>query len=395
VHRGWAGPRQTSHFVFGRRPLFLAAALLGTAAVTGLANAAGERASAVSARISASGAAPEPFWRRASRAGVRESPTDPAVERGRWIQRGLDQTKQGHYDAAARAYGAALAAGAVDSAIYANLAEVLMADGRLSEAEARYREAIAVATTAGATDVRGAVPDLVLANYGLGVALDRDDQPAAAREMMGRALALDPQTAVLTLAAQGNGDLFFVPDGEVLYYQGLAATVAGRRAEALEAFRQFAVESPSSRWLRAAERHIVELSRPRAGSPEPSGPRIVASGTVLATGGLAAPLVDAAWRAQPGLLDACLDGEMPAELAVGRQAQAGIRFAIEIDVDARGRVVGAAAKVPASLGEAFARCVETAVKDGLRMGAAGTGRNRHARTEFIIGVPTAEGAGYR
>jgi hypothetical protein len=31
----------------------------------------------------------------------------------------------------------------------------------------------------------------------------------------------------------------------------------------------------------------------------------------------------------------------------------------------------------------------------LRLRAAGTARTTHARTELIIGVPTAEGPGYR
>jgi tetratricopeptide (TPR) repeat protein len=393
MHRGWTGARRSSHFVFRRRLVFLCAALAGASAAKA---AAGEASpSAAAAR--------EPFWLRASHAagspGAPSARAESAAESGTWTQLALTRTKEGRYDAAARAYAAALAAGAANGAIYANLAEVLMADGRLGEAEARYRDAIAVASTRGVEDPRDALPDLVLADYGLAVALDRDDQPVAAREMMGRALALDPRTAVLELAARRDGDLFFVPDGEVFYYQGLANAVAGRRAEALESFRQFAVESPTSRWVRAAERHIVELSRARAESPEVSGPRIMvrilASGTVLATGGLAAPLIDAAWRAQAGLLDGCLDSALPAELGGARQVRAGIRFAIEIDVDAHGHLVGAVAKVPASLGESFARCVEGAVMDGLHLRAAATARATHARTEFIIGVPTAQGAGYR
>ncbi|HZL19481.1 MAG TPA: hypothetical protein VFG23_17230 [Polyangia bacterium] len=393
MHLGRGGPRRGWPFVLRRGLRFLSATLVWTVAGPG---SAGATAGEASRAASASG---EPFWLRASHAaeppGASPGRGDPAAERGRWIQLGLEQTKARRYDAAAKAYAAALAAGAANSAVYADLAEVLMADGRLGEAEARYRDAIAVATAAGAMDARSAVSDLVLADYGLAVALDRDSQPVAAREMMGRALALDPRTAVLQLAARPDGDLFFVPDGEVLYYQGLAAAVAGRRADALEAFRQFAVQSPASRWVRAAEQHIVELSRVRGGAPEASGPRIVASGTVLAIGGLAAPLIDAAWHQQAGLLDECLDRAFPAELAGARPDREGIRFAIEIDVDARGRLTGAVAKVPASLGESFARCAEGAVKNGLHLRAAGTGRATHARTELIIGVPTAEGAGYR
>jgi tetratricopeptide (TPR) repeat protein len=396
MYRGQAGPRQGSRWAFRRCLLFRSVALAWALVRASAALAAGADAREASPVAATPG---EPFWLRASHAteasGTPPGPAAPTAGRGGWLQRALDLTKAGRYDAAARAYAAALAAGASDAAVYTNLAEVLMADGRLGEAEARYRDAIAVATAAGAIEVRGAVPDLVLADYGLAVALDRDDQPLAAREMMARASALDPRSAVLELAGRRDGDLFFVPDGEVLYYQGLAASVAGRRAEALEAFRRFAVQLPASRWVRAAEQHIVELSRVRANPSEASGPRIVASGTVLATGGLAAPLVDAAWREQAGILDGCLDVAFPAEPIGTRESRAGIRFAIEIEVDVHGRVTGAVAKVPAPLGETFARCVEAAVKSGLRLRAAGTARTTRARTELIIGVPTAEGAGYR
>lgn len=347
--------------------------------------------------VPAGAALETPFWLRAARAPERPDgepgASDQSGQRAAWVKLGLDRTKQGRYGAAAKAYDAAIAAGAADPAIYTNLAEVLMADGRLAEAEARYREAIAVATASASGDPRAPTQDLALANYGLAVALDRDEQPIAAREMMGRALALDPATAVLKLATLPNGDLFFVPDGEVFYYLGLAAAVAGRRADAVEGFRQFLTRAPGGRWVRTAERHIVELTRPRATRADarpPRGLRLVATGTVLAIGGLAAPLIDAAWRDQPTLLDDCLEGV--AEVSGVRD---GVRFAVEIDVDGRGHIAGVTAKVPSPPGEAFAHCVEVAVKGGLRLRAPVPARATHARTEFIIGFPSADGAGYR
>jgi tetratricopeptide (TPR) repeat protein len=346
-----------------------------------------------------------PFWVRASRlpeqSGGDRGPASEASQRARWLRLALERTRQGSYQTAAKAYVAALAAGAAGPAVITNLAEVLMADGRLGEAEARYRDAIEVATATDSGDPRALTQDLALAWYGLAVALDRDEQPVAAREMMGRALALDPPTAVLKVAALGNGDLFFVPDGEAFYYLGLAASVAGRPGDAVEAYRQFLTRAPGNRWIRLAERHIVELTggrpgapqalSPAAGSPEaraPRGPRLVATGTVLATGGLAAPLIDAAWRDQAAILDDCLD-------AVAEVSAGGVRFAIELDVDSRGRVAGVSAKVPSPPGEAFARCVESAVKTRLRLRAPALARPTHARTEFIIGFPSAEGPGYR
>ncbi len=351
----------------------------------------------VASSIPALAAPDTPFWLRAARAPERPDgepgASDPVGQRATWIKRGLERTRQGRYDAAAKAYAAAIAAGAAAPAIYTNLAEVLMADGHLVESEARYREAIAVASASASGDPRALTQDLALASYGLAVALDRDEQPIAAREMMGRALALDPPTAVLKIATLPNGDLFFVPDGEVFYYLGLAAAVAGRRADAVEAFRQFLTRAPGGRWVRIAERHIVELTRTRAttlADARPSrGLRLAATGTVLATGGLAAPLIDAAWRDQATLLDDCLDG---ADISGARD---GIRFAVELEVDGRGHIAGVAAKVPSPPGEAFARCVEAAVKAGLRLRAPVPSRATHARTEFIIGFPSADGAGYR
>ena len=79
--------------------------------------------------------------------------------------------------------------------------------------------------------------------------------------MMQRALALDSTTSVLAVAALPNSDLFFVPAGDVYYYVGLARSVAGRREEAADAFREFLAHQPGSRWAMRAEAHLTELGR--------------------------------------------------------------------------------------------------------------------------------------
>jgi tetratricopeptide (TPR) repeat protein len=303
-----------------------------------------------------------------------------------WFRLGVVRSKLGRYREAAVAYAAVVADGAADSAVYSNFAEVLMAAGRLPDAEARYRDAISTANDLGVGDRRERAHELALAYYGLAVALDRDEQPVAARETMLRALAHDPTAAVLKLAAAPGGDLFFVPEGDVLYYLGLAAEVEGRDGDAQEAFRDFVNSAPRGRWARAAEAHLARKATGvrRANGGEGATPRILAHGTVLATGGIAAPLVDAAWRDQLGILDDCLEG-------VRVTLRATMRMAIEMDVDARGKITRVVAKVPPPFDERFARCVESATKQRLRLSVPAPGRPTLARTELIIGTAPSGG----
>jgi len=299
-----------------------------------------------------------------------------------WFRLGVLRSKLARYRESAVACAAVVADGNADSAVYANFAEVLMAAGRLTDAEARYRDAISAASDLGVGDRRERAHELALAYYGLAVALDRDEQPAAAREAMLRALAYDPTTAVLKIASGSSGDLFFVPDGDVFYYIGLAAEAEGRDGDAEAAFREFVSRAPRSRWARAAEAHLAKPGGGVARRPVGAGPppRVLAHGTVLATGGIAAPLVDAAWRDQLSILDECLAN-------VRLAPRATLRLAIEIEVDARGKLTRVVAKAPAPFDERFARCVESATKQRLRFNVPAPGRPTLARTELIIGTP--------
>ena len=366
----------------------------------------------------AAGGAGQSFWSRA--AGGKSVSKGADGETVPWFVTAVERTAQGRYVEAAAAYGMALAAGADAPAVYANLGEVLMADGQLRAAEACYRDAVAAASaprvpnftnfpsaealgSSRFDDPRGRGQDLMLAYLGLAVALDRDGQTGAAREMMQRALALDSTTSVLAVAERPNSDLFFVPAGDVYYYLGLARSVAGRRDEAADAFREFLAHQPGGRWTMRAKAHLSELgstpppgslmspSAPRA-SPGPeqgrrSGPRVVAVGTVLSTGGSLAPLIDAAWREQAVILDDCL-GAVP-ELAAAR---APVRLAVELTIDGHGRVSSAVVKLPPaatawSSGEKLSRCLERAIETRLRLPAPPTRRSTRARTELLVGVP--------
>ena len=330
-----------------------------------------------------------PFWIRAAPAD--RGPQGRDDDTAGWFALAIERTTQGRYSEAAAAYGEALAAGAGDPSVYANLGEVLMADGQLEAAEACYRDAVAVAAAAPRPaalslrldDPREHAQDLMLALLGLAVALDRDGQPRASHETMRRALALDSTVAVLTVATLPDADLFFVPAGDVYYYVGLARAAAGRRDEAVEAFHEFLDQAPASRWRRQAQAHLDELARGAAAHVErrPSGPRVMAVGTVLSTGGAAAPLLDAAWREQVAILDDCLDAAP--ELAAVRVP---LRLAVELEIDARGRVTSAAVKLPAPENADLARCLERAVVARLRLPPAA--RPTRARTELLVGFPS-------
>jgi hypothetical protein len=259
-----------------------------------------------------------------------------------------------------------------------------MAEGRLGEAQARYRDAIAVAAgrSAGYADRLARSQDLARAYFGLAVALDRDDRLIAAREAVRRGLDQDPTMVVLSSAIAPAGELpAIIPDGEAFYYLGLAAEADGRASYAESSFREFLARAPGGRWARAAARHLGArpATEPRQGEARRVGAekkaRVVAVGTTYASGGLAAPLIDAGWRAHPALLDECL---------AGARIGGGARVAIEIEIDAHGNVARATVKVPPQLDDAFARCTEAAVKSQLRFAAPVKGQPTIARTEILL-----------
>jgi tetratricopeptide (TPR) repeat protein len=320
----------------------------------------------------------------------------PGQEASCWFRLGVERSRLGHYAAAVADYDRQIALGEADAAAYANSAEILMALGRLAEAEDRYHEAIRLDELA--PDRRAREHSLTLSYYGLGVALDRDDQPVAAREMMARAVALDPKLARLTLAQQPGSDVFFIPDGDVFYYLGLAAEVAGHAGDAEVGFREFVIRFPQSPWTRRARAHLAALAAAGArgggaGGPDSPRLRVVAAGTTLASGPLPAPLIDAAWRERPQLLDACLDAASAAVRGAASGQLPTVRFALELELDARGLVAQAVAKVPPPLDGAFARCAEAAVKDGLRVPPPARARPTRARLELVIAVASGEAIG--
>jgi tetratricopeptide (TPR) repeat protein len=321
----------------------------------------------------------------------------PRAPRGRegsscWFRLGVERSRAGQLAPALAAYERLIALGSADAATYGNAAELLMALGRLGDAEERYREAIRLdEQTTPVGRIEGAT-GLAFSTYGLAVALDRAGRPGPAREMMARALALDPRLARLRAAERGGGDVFFLPEGDVFYYIGLASEVAGRVDDAEAAFQEFLGRLPRSQYAPRARAHLDALialeragavrSGRAAGAASPtSSLRVVAAGTVLASGPVPAPLVDAAWRARPDLLDACLDEGVQRGVLAARES---FRFALEIELDGRGAVTEAKAKSAAPLDPTFARCAEDAVRAGLRVQRPQKPRPTHARIDLLV-----------
>jgi tetratricopeptide (TPR) repeat protein len=313
-----------------------------------------------------------------------------------WFHLGVERSRQGRLEGALVAYESLIGTGDADASTYANAAELLMALGRLAEAEERYREAIRLDTPTPALGRIETSHALTLATYGLAVALDRAGQPDAAREMMARALVLDPRHATLTAAEQPAADVFFIPEGDVYYYLGLGAEVAGEVDDGKAAFQEFLARLPRGPWAGRARAHLdalVSLERaqasPRTARVAPAL-RIVAAGTVLADGPIPAPLVDAAWREHPALLDDCLGEAVRTGALAPRE---GFRLALELTIDPRGIVTGAVVKAPASLDASFARCVEGAVRGGLRVPRPRRARSTRARLELLVGLASNDAGG--
>lgn len=129
---------------------------------------------------------------------------------------------------------------------HANAAESLMALGRLDEAIQRYRASLAFFSGS------------PLTYWGLGVALDRDEQVSKAMDAIRRALRHRKGLGVLT-----SPTVFFVPKGDIHYYYGLGYLAQGKLDEARKSFERFVKLLPKSQWAFRARVHLAELGSKR------------------------------------------------------------------------------------------------------------------------------------
>lgn len=148
-----------------------------------------------------------------------------------------------------------------------NLAETEMHLGNLKEAIEGYREALRLA---GRTARRDTAP---LAVWGLAVALDRSGDPVGAEKEARFALELEESMGRHRILHDYG--VFFVPEYEVRYYDGLGAFARGKVAKSgAEAARHFAraetefagyirAADPQDRWLPMAKARLASAKAER------------------------------------------------------------------------------------------------------------------------------------
>lgn len=216
---------------------------------------------------------------------------DGALEQRISFDLGISLTKAGDFEAATVEYDRALKHAVTPhsrSTTLANWAEILMGMGRLREAIERYEAAIAEMRP----DSPTYLASRALGQYGLAVALDRDDQRSRALEVMRDAWAADPKrgdeypNGLLTRPNQWG--IFFVPENEIHYYTALQLEARAERESdrarrvalidgAANAWQEYlASGGASGRWARQALEHAEATDRRprraprgRAGEPRP------------------------------------------------------------------------------------------------------------------------------
>jgi tetratricopeptide (TPR) repeat protein len=127
--------------------------------------------------------------------------------------------------------------------VWSNLAETYMMLGRLTDSIVAYREAAR----------RGGN---VSTHYGLAVALDRDDSPMQARDVI---LAQGEEGFTRFMSGVFEKEYFYVPDGEVFYYTALAQETWGHPSDAITAWKRFIQSGAHPQFQARAKAHLDAL----------------------------------------------------------------------------------------------------------------------------------------
>jgi tetratricopeptide (TPR) repeat protein len=127
-----------------------------------------------------------------------------------------------------------------------NLAETYMMLGRMEEALETYRHALRVGSDTATW-------------YGYAVALDRDENPRQALEII-RSLGPDQRELFYMNVNGPRASTFFVPDGEKYYYFALADQAFGHDEEAIVNWRKFLASGAHPEFHHRAKAHLDALT---------------------------------------------------------------------------------------------------------------------------------------
>ncbi|MBW2733535.1 MAG: AgmX/PglI C-terminal domain-containing protein [Deltaproteobacteria bacterium] len=148
------------------------------------------------------------------------------------------------YDRLERILWRSGASSSVRGTAHGNAAETLMALGRLDEAIERYRSAVAYESDP-------------LLYWGLGVALDRDEQVSKSRDALRKAMGKDGRG----MRHLGRAGVFFIPKGDVHYYRAVGYLAIRKSGEARKSFELFLKHVPKSQWAYRARAHVAVLKQ--------------------------------------------------------------------------------------------------------------------------------------
>lgn len=158
------------------------------------------------------------------RSAIKMDPTHPMMEDA-WFVLGLSCGSLGDHHCEREAYQKTLEIETEEIARMTptlNLSEVEMHLGNLKESIALYNETLRLSARAGASYTNA------LAEWGLAVALDRAGERNAAERAAKRALEIS--TSIHRENILRDYGVYFYPDYEVLYYEGLGAVSLARGA---------------------------------------------------------------------------------------------------------------------------------------------------------------------
>lgn len=190
-----------------------------------------------------------------------KAPADPRVVDDVLFERAILHTKlatREHLEAARTDYRKILAWRHTtdrDSNVLGNLAETEMMLGNLDDAIVAYRRTLEIDQS-------------VSHNFGLAVALDRDEQGQQARAIL-RAYGVEGVAALQRQISRGQ--VFYVPDGEAYYYVALGCEAVGLYDDAIRFYDLFLASGAHPQFAARARANRAAVASRHRTSPRPVG----------------------------------------------------------------------------------------------------------------------------